>query len=78
MNWKNAHYDGLPKDEQDVLICVSGIYHLAIYKAPKNGFELYEYEDIIPVKDTIYWTEISVPNKNFPVRNLFKANYKRS
>ena len=64
MNWKNAYNDVRPEDNKDVLICVSGIYHLAIYKADKSGFELYEYEDFIPVKNTVYWTEISVPNKN--------------
>lgn len=63
MNWKNAHNDGPPQDNQDVLICVSGIYHLAIYKA-KKGFEVYDHNDLIPLKNTIYWTEISVPNKN--------------
>jgi hypothetical protein len=67
MIWKNAQKDERPFDEQDVLICVSGIYYLAIYKAPKNGFEIYEYENFIPIKDSIYWTEISVPNVK-PVR----------
>jgi hypothetical protein len=64
MNWRNAYNDIRPKDNQDVLICVSGIYHLAIYKADQKGFELYEYDDFIPVKNSVYWTEISVPNKN--------------
>lgn len=64
MNWKNAHNDESPQDNQDVLICVSGIYHLAIYRAKQKGFEIYEYEEFIPVKNSVYWTEISVPNKN--------------
>jgi hypothetical protein len=61
MNWKNSLRDGPPQNNQEVLICVSGIYHLAVYKAPNTGFEIDDHQDFIPVKDTVYWTEISVP-----------------
>jgi hypothetical protein len=62
MNWKNAAKDELPQNEQEVLICVSGIYYVAIFKTEPEGFEISEHDGFIHLKHApIYWTEIPVP-----------------
>lgn len=62
MIWKNALKDGLPLDNQEILISISGINYVAFYLEELNGFEISEHEGFIPIKDvTIYWTEISQP-----------------
>ena len=62
MIWKNVLKDELPSDNQEVLISVSGINYIAIYKERMHGFEIDDHEGFIPIKNvTIYWTEISDP-----------------
>jgi hypothetical protein len=40
MKWRNALVDDLPGHGEQVLVCVSGVYHLTRYDARKNVFRL--------------------------------------
>ncbi len=62
MNWKNARKDGLPNDNQEVLISVNGINYVAIYNTKENSFKIKHKEGIFAISENdIYWAEISVP-----------------
>ena len=63
MNWKNALKDGFPLDKQEVLISVKGVNYVVTYEANQNGFQWLHGETFFKLtNDTIYWTEISIPN----------------
>lgn len=62
MNWKNARKDGLPRDNQEVLISVNGINYVAIFNSKQNSFKIKHKEGVFAISEfDIYWAEISVP-----------------
>ena len=62
IKWKNTSKDELPKNVQDVLISVDGVYYTAIYDAIEKGFKLKNELKFFPVKNTIiYWKAIYPP-----------------
>jgi hypothetical protein len=61
MIWKNCNRDGLPNDSQRVLICVGGVYYLAVFDRPKSLFRIEEelLETVFRIgHHDIYWTEV--------------------
>lgn len=63
--WKNTCKGELPKNNQDVIISVDGIYFTAIYSAVEKGFKLkYELGKFFLVENAvIYWKALTPPNK---------------
>lgn len=59
MNWNNASLDEPPQDGQDVVICVSGIYSLAVYRAETGTFILSADPgtEFDPRECLIYWMQ---------------------
>lgn len=65
-NWKNSFIDNLPYEKEEVLISVDGINYIATYNKSDKGFYIRDTEKFIridPANSTIYWTEISGPDK---------------
>lgn len=61
MKWKNARKEGCPEDNQQVLITVLGINHVAIYHKNSQSFKVKETPLIFFVTEqTIYWMEIPI------------------
>ena len=65
MNWKDVRRDGPPGDQMEVLLLVSGVYHLARYDA---GDELFRLRDQIGVHfrigegGSMFWCELGGPD----------------
>jgi hypothetical protein len=59
MNWNNASLDEPPQDGQDVIICVDGIYHLAVYQAESGTYKLSADQGTVvdPRESLIYWMQ---------------------
>ena len=57
MKWNNATFDTLPDHGQEVLICVQGVYYIAIYDTSRNGFKLRNEPTQVynPKEVLIYW-----------------------
>lgn len=64
--WKNARSDKPPKDKQNVIISVNGIYYDAIYEAKQHVFSAKNFGmlQFSPDKFTIYWCELGPPDPN--------------
>lgn len=79
MNWKNANIDGVPDHDNQVLLCVEGVYHLAHYRKTMKGFRLEDGSYFLPDHNNIYWIEVpsmqseSAENIIGKSRNLNKA-----
>ncbi len=66
MKWNNALRDKLPKNGQEVLICVEGVYYVARFDSNAKSFRLVgdpstSFE--ISSMHTIYWIEITGPSR---------------
>jgi hypothetical protein len=60
MHWNNSQVDGLPKDREEILISVDGVYYIAMYDEEKKLFrvENEQKETFFRVNEqVIYWTE---------------------
>ena len=59
MNWNNASIDPPPQNRQDIIICVNGVYHLAVYEAEKDLYRLSSDGETAfdPKESLIYWME---------------------
>jgi hypothetical protein len=57
MKWNNANVDNLPSHGQEVLICVDGVYYIAVYDTPNNSFMLNNRSRQVynPKEVLIYW-----------------------
>jgi hypothetical protein len=56
--WNNASVDPPPKDEEEVVVCINGVYYLAVYDAENNCYrrKLQSGESFDPTQATIYWS----------------------
>jgi hypothetical protein len=62
MDWKNAVNDGLPINDQEVLISVQGVNYLAVYLEKEKGFRIKDDGKFLPLhSETIYWYPITQP-----------------
>jgi hypothetical protein len=64
MRWNNAERDDLPAHNEEVLICVNGVYYITIYNSIENNFYLKEEPDTFFTigKQSIYWTQFESPS----------------
>lgn len=62
MKWKNASIDDPPKNNQDLLIVVNGVYYVAYYCMPRNIYCLKDFPEVFfkPDECLIYWSEASI------------------
>jgi hypothetical protein len=60
MKWKSAHKSELPKNGEQILISVDGIYYLAVYEAELGLFRPRGERNVFfnPLENLIYWTEV--------------------
>jgi hypothetical protein len=64
MKWKNARNDGPPRDKEQVLISVEGVYYIAVYDAQDRSFKVYDHLESFRFhidKQAIYWTVFTDP-----------------
>jgi hypothetical protein len=60
MNWNNTQGDGLPGNEEEVLIAVEGVYYIALFDKIRKTFFVNEEQKQKSFKvgdHQIYWTE---------------------
>lgn len=59
LNWKNAEAQ-LPKNKQEILTSIGGIYAVAIFDYYEKGFKIKDSGKFYWIKDgdPIYWCEI--------------------
>lgn len=62
MNWKNAQKDELPKNDEEVIIAVRGVYYVATYNEELEGFRVNETTFFSLKEVTIYWAAKAVEN----------------
>jgi hypothetical protein len=59
MKWKNALRDGLPGDNEQVLISADGVYYICIFEEKKGEFRSAEgtRSNYFKADTHVYWTE---------------------
>jgi hypothetical protein len=59
MKWFNTNTDKLPMHNQETLISVNGVYHIAVYDSDNKVFKSVRDQDLIFRIDQtqIYWTK---------------------
>jgi hypothetical protein len=65
MKWFNSIRDGFPQHNDEVLIAVKGVYHVAIYDSHDKAYRSKRNQKIIfrASQETIYW------QRSLPVTN---------
>jgi hypothetical protein len=60
MNWKNSSKDELPDHAQEILVCINGVYFIAVYNSGEKTFEDTMSQTCFWVShdNPIYWSEL--------------------
>jgi hypothetical protein len=63
MNWLNAKVDGSPNHNEEVIISVEGVYHVAVYNAKNKAYisAKNKKQSFKASEENIYWAKITPP-----------------